>query len=350
MAGKKKLNDTQKKIFWALFSLLLAGLTIWAVYEQSEGISIRDILAKISDANKFWLILAFIMSALFVIFEGVAICSILKGAGYKRNAFDGLLYSTSDIYFSAITPSATGGQPASAFFMMKDGIPGGVVTATLILNLMMYTISIVFLGICAILINHKIFFGFSTMSKLLITAGFVVLLFLAAFFLSILRKGEKVFNLVAKILTFLHKKKIIHKLDSKLKKLEKAREDYTSCSKIISGRSDILAKAFVWNLLQRASQIAVPMLVYIALGGTPQNALTLFVTQCLITIGYNFVPVPGAMGIADYLMIDGFSGLLGRDGAFELEMLSRGMTFYICVGLSGIITLIGYMIKRRIAK
>jgi hypothetical protein len=56
------------------------------------------------------------------------------------------------------------------------------------------------------------------------------------------------------------------------------------------------------------------------------------------------------MGIADYLMVDGFSGIMGREAAFRLEMLSRGLTFYICVSISGVITLIGYLIRRRTKK
>ncbi|MFR2128888.1 MAG: hypothetical protein ACLS4M_06675 [Eubacterium ventriosum] len=44
--------------------------------------------------------------------------------GYKRPFRKCLVYSSSDIYFSAITPSATGGQPASAYFMMKDKVWG----------------------------------------------------------------------------------------------------------------------------------------------------------------------------------------------------------------------------------
>jgi conserved hypothetical protein len=330
--------------------MILAVVTIILVYKSSEGLSIKDIIAAAKGANKVWFSMAIVSSALFVWFEGVAIRSILKGAGYKRGPFQGLIYSTSDIYFSAITPSATGGQPASAFFMMRDGIPGGVVTATLILNLMMYTISIVVLGICSIIIDHKVFFSFSPMSKTLIICGFTALTILAGAFMLILRKGDKFFDILAKFLTFLHKKKIIRKLDKKLAKLEKIKTDYSSCAEIISGRPEILTKAFFWNYVQRASQVIVPMLVYIALEGEASNALKLFTSQCLITIGYNFVPVPGAMGIADYLMVDGFSGIMGREAAFELEMLSRGLTFYICVSLSGVITLIGYLIRRRVKK
>ena len=83
------------------------------------------------------------------------------------------------------------------------------------------------------------------------------------------------------------------------------------------------------------------------MGGNAALSTDVFAKQCLITIGYNFVPLPGAMGIADYLMLNGFSGIMNRDMAFHLEMLSRGMTFYVCVSLSGLITLLGYIIKRR---
>ena len=350
MTKRIHLSDRQKKIFWAVFSMALAVFTIWMVYKRSEGLSIKDIIEAASGANKFWFGLAIIASALFIWFEGVAICSILKGAGYKKKPLEGLVYSTSDIYFSAITPSATGGQPASAFFMMRDGIPGGVVTATLILNLMMYTISIVVLGIGAVIIDPKVFFGFSKVSKILIICGFTALTVLASIFMLILRKGDKFFDILAKFLTFLHKKKIIKKLDKKLEKLNKVKHDYSSCAEIISGRPEILTKAFLWNYLQRGSQILVPMLVHLSLGGKALDALKLFTSQCLITIGYNFVPVPGAMGIADYLMVDGFSGIMGREAAFRLEMLSRGLTFYICVSISGVITLIGYLIRRRTKK
>ena len=66
-----------------------------------------------------------------------------KAFGYKRKFRKALVYSTSDIYFSAITPSATGGQPASAYFMMNDKIPGAVTTIVLLVNLTLYTTSII---------------------------------------------------------------------------------------------------------------------------------------------------------------------------------------------------------------
>lgn len=342
-----KNMDSKKKVFWSIFSLLLAALTIWAVFSQSEGISIGEIIETAKGGNKLWLTCAILCVFFYIWLEGVAVCSILKGVGYKRSPFHGILYSTSDIYFSAITPSATGGQPASAYFMIADGIPAGVATATLILNLMMYTVSIVVLGLISIVINYKLFFGFRLVSKILIIAGFVILSLFSAFFLSFLRRGDIVFDRLTAFVKFLHRKHIIHRLDARLAKIEKTKAEYMDCSALISGKTTTMVKAFFWNFLQRASQIAIPMFVYLMTGGEGQKALYMFASQCLVTIGFNCVPVPGAMGIADYLMVDGFTNLVGREAAFSIDMLSRGLSFYICVALSGIITLIGYIIIRR---
>ena len=91
----------------------------------------------------------------------------------------------------------------------------------------------------------------------------------------------------------------------------------------------------------------VHMLVFAELGGDKSLMPAAFSKQCLITIGYNFVPIPGGMGISDYLMIDGFNDIMESSMAYSVELISRGLTFYICVLISGIITLTGYLISKR---
>ena len=117
----------------------------------------------------------------------------------------------------------------------------------------------------------------------------------------------------------------------------------------MKGKSRVFLRALLWNLLQRAAQLAVPMCIYLALDGKPENAGLLFASQCLVVLGYSPVPIPGAMGVADFLMVNAFSGLgfILVEDAFRLEMLSRGLTFYICVAVSGIVTLIGYLLIRK---
>ena len=347
MANDKKISDRYKKIFWAAFSPLLAMLTVWMLLKQNDSVSVRDIAQTAARADKLWFIAAIVSTVFYIIFEGFALCSILKGAGFRPKLKNGILYSTADIYFSAITPSATGGQPACAYFMLRDRISGGVTTAVLMLNLMMYTASIVVLTIISVILCPGSFAKFSIPSKLLIIGGASVQLLLTVFFVFILNKGDFIFNILKRTISFLGRKKIIRNTKKPIAKLTKAQADYSACSQLFAGNYRLLLKAFLWNLLQRLSQILVSPFLYVALGGKTAWFTDVFAKQCLITTGYNFVPLPGAMGVADYLMLNGFSGIMNRDMAFHLEMLSRGMTFYICVTLSGFITLVGYIVKRR---
>ena len=187
--------------------------------------------------------------------------------------------------------------------------------------------------------------AFKLSSKIFIALGFVGLTILSFFFFSVLKGSEKIFALIRRFLRFLHSRKILHRLEPRLEKLDKIEQDYENCSQLISGKTTIMIEAFIWNVIQRASQIIVPALVYVSMGGKSEYASLLFSKQCLITIGYNYVPIPGALGIADYLMIDGFSSIMSKTDAFTLDMLSRGLTFYICVTISGLFTLTVYLYR-----
>ncbi len=342
----KEKKGISKNLIWTVISALLAILTIRVMMKQSRDISLRDLIKVIGSSNKLMFICGVIAAGMYVWFEGAALCSILKNAGYPRSPLKGLLYSTADVYFSAITPSATGGQPASSYFMIRDGIPAGVATATLILNLMMYTASIIVLGLVSILLSPNAFLGFSDASRIIIAIGFAALSVLALLFFALLKNEKLIFSLLSRFILFLHKKGVIREKEGKLSKLEEIRYEYKICANLISGRKRILFSAFVLNLVQRASQLLVPMLVYAALGGEKIRMAGVFSKQCLITIGYNFVPIPGGMGISDFLMIDGFSRMMSEQMAYNVELISRGLTFYVCVSISGIITLIGYWAGR----
>ncbi len=344
---KRAVRKIPKNVIWTFISILLAVVTVRIVLKQNKDMSINELVLVVKAADPRYMVTALLFSLLYVFFEGMALCSILKHAGYKNASLNWILYSTSDVYFSAITPSATGGQPASAFFMMRDGIPGGIATATLVLNLVMYTLSIIVLGFISMIICPQAIITFGTVSKILITVGFIILTLLSLVFVVLLKRESVIFIPIEKLIVFLHKKNIIRDSQRRILKLEEIRNDYKRCSGLISSSKKILLYSFIWNLIQRATQICVPMLVFKSTGGRDSKMVVVFAKQCLITIGYNFVPIPGGMGISDYLMFDGFSQMMGEETAFNVALISRGITFYICVLISGVVTLAGYLLTGR---
>ena len=120
--GREKLPDKKNKLIWSFLSVAIAALTIWAVVSQNKDFSLSKMIELITSSDPWWLIAAVVSMLCYIGFETLAILCILKEFGYKFSFKKGLVFSSADIYFSAITPSATGGQPASIFFMRREGV------------------------------------------------------------------------------------------------------------------------------------------------------------------------------------------------------------------------------------
>ena len=272
---KKKGN---KKVLWSLAFILIAAMTIWAITSQ-PGFSLNGFLSFMEGLDGGWLILAFLAMAGFIVFEALAILTLCRAFGYKRNILKGLSYSTSDIYFSAITPSATGGQPASAFFMLRDGIPGSVVTVVLVANLILYTFSILIIGISSIFFNPALFIEFSTVSKILIIVGGVMQIAVAVGFIFLLFSSGFLHKICDWFLRLLAKLHLIRKLERKREKLKKSIEAYSGYVSELGGKIKPILLAFLFNLLQRASLIAVTIFVFLAAGGSAERVIDVWVSE-----------------------------------------------------------------------
>jgi len=347
--NKSDSFSVKNRIIWTFVFIAIAVLSIWAVISQTGNFSFKSFWLFVQSSNPFWLAAAFISMLGFIFFEAFALIYICRAFGYKKGLKGGFVYSAADIYVSAITPSATGGQPASAYFMMKDGIPGTFVTAALICNLVMYTASLVTLGLLAVVCGFNTFFGFGVISKLLIISGIVVQIFLLFFFIMILLKKGLLEKLCSSVIKFLAKLRIIRKVDKKLEKLNKKMNAYSKHTTLLSGKTKLLLMVFVFNLLQRTCQILVTPLTYLASGGELSKAVDVFITQIYVALGANCIPVPGAMGITDYLMLDGFE-MMGISNYEFLELFSRFLSFYMCIIICGITVLfscISYSDKRK---
>ncbi len=348
MQNKPKDNqhndiNIKNKALWTVAFIVIAAVSIWAVVSQTENFSLESFFGFIKSANPLWIVASVVSMLGFIFFEGFALIVICRSFGYKTTLKDGFVYSASDIYFSAITPSATGGQPASAFFMMKSGMPGTFVTVALVANLVMYTAAIVVLSMCVLLFCPGLLSNFGSVSKILITVGFLMQVALLTFFILLLTKKSIMRAICCGTIKFLGKLKVVRRVDKKLEKIERKIENYSSHAKMLKGKGKMLWLVFLFNLLQRISQILVSPLTHLASGGSFSEAVDVFFTQIYVLMGANSIPIPGSMGVTDGLMIDGFENLNVLDPEY-LELLSRSISFYMSVLICGVAVLISYFL------
>ena len=332
----------KKKVLWAVITTLLSVLTIYTLFYNS-GLSLTELWQDIEEASPLWLIPAALCMFGFIFFEGRSLVLILRTLGYPAKKRRGFLYASADIYFSSITPSATGGQPASAYFMHKDGISAVAVTVSLILNLTMYTLAIITLGLFSLIFFPKIFLEFELPCKIMILIGIFAMVMLTIFFIILLKKQSILLTFGNLIIKIMHKLHFKTAADHFRNRLDTMIENYNECVVTLAGKKKLLVKTFLLNLCQRSAQILVTVFCYYAMHGNLADGLKIFVIQTYVVMGSNFIPVPGAVGISEFLMYFGYNMLLNEEAAYSLAILGRGISFYTCSIISIFTVILGYI-------
>ncbi len=328
----------KKQILYIAVFILLIAITLYTIAGRNDELTLRGFIRYSMSMDIPWIIAGAGCVFLFILFEGLSIRYIASKLGHKCGYYNSCVYAAADIYFSALTPSATGGQPASAYYMVKDKVPASITTITLVLNIMQYTLSIaVVAGIC-FLTRPEYFGEFDPWSSTLIILGIVFQLGFALMFAFVIFFPNIIKRCGVFLIDLLSKIRIVKKREEKLSDLDKMIEDYRRCADILKKSPVIIFVSFLLNTLQRFAIISVTYCVYRASGQSAASYFDISVMQGYVVIGTNSLPVPGGVGVADYLFLDGFNELI-LDPVHS-ELMSRSISFYVCIILCGAMTLL----------
>lgn len=337
-------KNTRKQVLNILFVLVLFVMMIIIVSNSTKELNFENIRDFFQNANWTYLILAFICWMVFVSFEGLSLLIILRRLGYKVKKRSALAYSTSDIYYSAITPSATGGQPASAFYMIRDGIDGGTSSFSLVFNLIGYTIAIIILGIVALVFGFNTFVSLNGFTIALIVLGVITQITLLIFLILCMCKHELVRRFGHFVIKLLSKIKIIRKREKWENKIDNVINKYKDCSEEVKKHKNYLLPVIICNVIQRSAQVLIT--AFVCKASVDCNIFDVFILQSLILLGYNSIPLPGGSVAYEYLYLSVF-GLYFDEAFIAITMMiSRMISYYISLVICGIYTMIYHLIKK----
>ncbi len=342
--NKSEFNNIKKQVINIGVVIALTVIVFSVILLNNKDFSFSVFFEYIKNLNIYYLLGAFVCMLFFILFEGLSLKIILKNLGYRSRFREAMIYSTSDIYYSAITPSASGGQPASVYYMNKDGIPVSVATASVTFNIFMYTASIIVIALFAIVVSPAYFFEFGLIYKILIVAGVVVQLGIMILFFMLMKKPSILKRLATGTLKLLCKIKLVKNIEAKIQKVDQTISSYKQSIDIIKGNVPLAFKAFLLNLIQRVSQMAIAVFVYLAAGLDTIGVVDIFVLQSFCLIGSNSVPIPGAAGVSEGLYLSAFSSFFAsKTMLLNCMMATRGIAYYISFIFSGILTFIHHI-------
>lgn len=338
-------KNTKKQILNISFVVLLFVVMIFMLSNITNELSFSNIKSFLSGSNPLFLGLAILCWLLFISFEALSLHIILKKLGHKPKIKSSIAYTTADTYYSAITPSATGGQPASAFYMIRDGISGGTAGFSLIFNLVGYTSAILLIGIIALTFGFNQFLLLSSFVKILIVIGFVLQISLLSFFILCMCKHTLVKKCCYGIINILCKLRIIRKKEKWIERVDSVVNKYNSCYKEFKNNKTLLIPVILCNFLQRSSQVLIS--AFVCKAATNCNIADIFILQSLVLLGYNSIPLPGGSIAYEYLYLSIY-GLFFEDAFIVVAlMVTRAISYYFSLLISGIYTMIYHLFQSK---
>lgn len=335
--------DKKKQIGNGIFLAAVFAFTLYSVF---HGQDLHMLLECISSAKIGYLLAAVPCVLLFIGSESVIIYYMMRTIGQKIMLGHCFLYSFVGFFFSCITPSASGGQPAQIYYMRKDEIPIPVSTLVLMIVTITYKLVLVVLGIAVMLFRPPFI-----MTCIQPVIGWCYLgvglnVFCVTFMLILVfhpTLAERILLWCLKAGSKLHlirreahyKEKIIHTM-----------EQYRGVASYFSTHKMVVWNVFLISVVQRMLLFFVTYLVYCSFGLEGTGMINIVLLQGMISVAVDMLPLPGGMGISEKLFLEMFVPVFGTI-TLPAMIVSRGLGYYTELLVSAVFTVVAHLMIGR---
>lgn len=329
---KQKKSNILKYIIHVLILILLISITFRVLLKNQN---MDELINTIRNAKLPYILGGILCMICFFTCESINMKRTLNALGEKCSLMQTLKYTLIGIFFSDITPAASGGQPMQVLYMHKDGIKVSSSSVALILNLLSFQILTIIMGLLSGIILYS-----QLGSELMIFLIIGVLL--NSISLSIVLIGIYSEKLSASLVGFVTKvlrKLKIRNYEEKEKAMQESLATYNESAKYIRGNKKILIKQFSLGLLQQVFYYSIPFFIVLAFDLPIQNYFYMVALQSIVFTMTSGIPLPGAVGVSEGAFVTIYKSIFTEEYINGAMILSRGISFYLPLVISAIVVL-----------
>lgn len=328
----------QKTMKWRKSALLTAAMLLLAAltgYILMKDHSMGTLWAVLKTADMRFVLLG---TAFMVLFTGCEafIIRLLFGTWKTRVPWiHAMQYSFAGFYFSSITPSSTGGQPMQLYYMVRDGLSTAKSSFVLLTITAMYQFTALGYGVVMAALRLPYIMGLPTPLKLLLLFGIAANGLSAAFILLILFCRPLIEHLVRLMLRLLGRFPAFPK-ERAGEKAKAMIEEYSQGGAYLRSHLRAAAGAAFLTFCQLSFLYLASYCACLALGLGGVGIGNFLMLQAVVSLAVSAVPLPGAVGASESGFLTIFRGFFTSSQLFPLMVLSRGISFYGFLVISGV--------------
>ncbi len=339
--------DKRKKT--SILRFVYIGLTIIVIV--LIGIFTVDVIemeAAFNALNLRWMFACFGCLLLYWLTDAVLLNDITSYM-YKRESFwHSLKVGILGLYYGALTPFATGGQPMQVVYMRRSRMPVGTATCIVGVKFVVYELSL-----CALFIAAMVLYGPELYNQPNAMFWFAMLGFTvnasAVFFIIMTLVNKKLVSRIGNaLIRFLSKIRIIRRSEKALHSFEHTIDDYHSAAEYIAHHKLRAIGSFFISVVNLLFFFAIPYFIYMAFGAPGGKAVQdIIALQSFLYIAISFVPTPGSAGAAEFGFNAVFYEMFGGGAVFAPMLIWRFLTYYLMLIVGSFVVVFDEVIAMR---
>lgn len=342
-----KFREKLKKNWFTIVTLSVSAAILFVFLVSNNGLStLSGIVAELQTG---WLVLTLLAVAAGWLLEGFVLHLIIRHVWKDKSWRYGKSYHVAAIglLYSALTPSATGGQPMQIVTMHGMGMDTGVACSAIAVKTLTYQIVMVFYALLMVVTKLKYFqtnvsnFSFLTVIGLLGNSLFIALVFLSM----VSEKGTD--RILRWGLRAACRLKVCRQPKERYEKIHSQLELFHGASKLM-GRS---VRLYLVTALLTAAQITlnslIPFLIYRSFGLRGAPVTTMIAAQVFVAMVSAFVPLPGASGGAEACFYV-FFGAYFKNTIWAAVFIWRVLTYYFNILFGSVSAYRGNRYRKRL--
>ena len=315
----KKKSFPTKLVFNIFVICLCVGIVCFFFFSED---GLRDLLQSGQGIIWQWIVVAVISQLVYMFTETTVIYLFIRERYKNFSYLNALKVSFTGLFWSAVTPSSTGGQPMQIYLLHSMNVEIGYATSRLMQKFLVYQVVLTFISIISVILNFgyiltndnivfiTVLLVFGFVSQLAVTLVIVMFCFSP----NISRKFIMFF---AKVLG---KIKIVKNLDSKISDIAKQLDTFHSSNKNIYKKPKIFIPAVILTFVQFIAMFLVPYFIYVSFGLTHIGPVQIATSQAFVNLMSGMIPIPGASGAAE-LGYTAFFGAIFVGGTLKSSAL-----------------------------
>lgn len=330
-------NTQKKKKRQNILRFLYIGATIVAILLigllNHDIDTLKEIIPKI---NKNWIGIAVLAIVFFWLSDALLLKQVTSYIFEKQKFRKSLKIGIMGLYYGALTPFSSGGQPMQVVYMRREGIPVGTSTSIVTVKFIVYELSLCLLYIIAMIVKGSFFYENYHHIFWLTTAGFILNLLAVAFISMVMLNRSFTEKFVHGFIHFLSKIKIIRKEEKRTSKIDTLIDDFFISSTYIKNDIKHFFISIIISVINLAFLFAIPYFIYRAFGLTNESFILIFTLQAFLFLAVSFVPLPGAAGASEGGFYIFFSKFFGSIPIFMPMIIWRFLTYYLILVVGSI--------------